>query len=84
MKQIERLKLNQLSKEELQKRELKQIKGGNLCKCCCGYAGEPGGSLTTSNMTANYNAGHTSSYGEEFCYCIDSIPWSGKFGDFGN
>ena len=35
-------------------------------------------------MTANYNAGHTSSYGEEFCYCIDSIPWSGKFGDFGN
>jgi len=85
MKQIERLKLNQLSKEELQKRELKQLKGGNLCKCCCGYAGEPGGSLTTSNMTANYQSGYMESYGDPaYCYCVNSIPWSGGFGDFGN
>ena len=75
MKQIERLKLNQLSKEELQKRELKQIKGGNQCVCCCGYAGEPGGAPTGEYALANYNAGYEQSYGDpEFCVCFDSLP----------
>jgi natural product precursor len=83
MKQIERLKLNQLSKEELQKRELKQLKGGNECVCCCGYAGEPGGYSTGDNALANYQSGYTESYGDPaFCYCVDSLPWSGPFGNF--
>ncbi len=83
MKQIERLKLNQLSKDDLKKRELNQIRGGERCKCCCGYAGEPGGALTGENALANYNAGYEQSYGDQdFCYCFYELPYSGGYGTF--
>lgn len=75
MKQIERLKLNQLSKDELQKRELKQIRGGERCKCCCGYSGDPGGAPFYENALANYQAGYEYSYGDPLtCLCFDEIP----------
>lgn len=72
MKKIEKLKLNQLSKEELKKRELNQIRGGSCCKCCCGYQWE-GDSSTGDNYSANLAAGHTSSYGD-ICACGSSVP----------
>lgn len=34
MKQIKKLKLNQIDKDELKKREQLEIRGGD---CCCGY-----------------------------------------------
>ena len=75
MKKIEKLKLNQLSKDELKKRELNHIKGGSdeCCKCCCGYSGEPGGSSTKDNWSANQALGHKGSYGT-FCGCGSSMP----------
>lgn len=47
MKKIERLKLNQLSKTELERRELNNLKGGTNC-CICGCQG-PSGSVDNSN-----------------------------------
>ena len=74
MKKIEKLKLNQLSKDELKKRELNQIKGGSdeCCKCCCGYVFE-GGSSTMENYSANFAAGHKESYGT-LCICDNVLP----------
>jgi len=73
MKQIERLKLNQLSKDELKKRELNYLKGGNACcECCCGYVAENGIS-TAENGATNLNAGYTQSYGD-VCYCGVAFP----------
>ncbi|MDR1202106.1 MAG: TIGR04149 family rSAM-modified RiPP [Tannerellaceae bacterium] len=40
MKQLGKLKLNQLSKEELNKREMNRITGGAPGECCiCQYGG---------------------------------------------
>ena len=33
MKQVRKLKLSQLSKNELEKKELKKLKGGGCCIC---------------------------------------------------
>ena len=41
MKKLGKLKLNQLSKAELEKKEMKHLTGGDfLCSCGCLYAGE--------------------------------------------
>lgn len=52
------LKLNSLESNNLSKRELSNIRGGNpnwpgKCGCGCLYEGEPGGSSTFNNMAAN-------------------------------
>ncbi len=61
MKKIKKLKLNQLSKDELGKREMNYIKGGDCC-CGCWYAGS-GGSSTYDNGMANLNGGGLHSSG---------------------
>ncbi len=52
------LKLNKLSQSVLNKREMKEAKGGNRrsCGCGCNYEGR-GGSSTANNGMANYNGG---------------------------
>ncbi|MFZ5430205.1 MAG: TIGR04149 family rSAM-modified RiPP [Bacteroidota bacterium] len=57
MKNLGRLKLNQLSKANLKKRELISLKGGFLCSCACCYEGQPGGSSTGDNAVANSDNG---------------------------
>ncbi len=53
MKSISRLKITQLSKAELGKRELNRLVGGENC-CICGCLGS---SSSFSNSGANYNGG---------------------------
>ena len=49
-----KLKLNELSKTELNEREMCRILGGaGACQCGCHYEGKPGGSSTASNNSAN-------------------------------
>lgn len=45
MKQVRKLKLSQLSKNELEKKELKKLKGGGCCIC--------GGGGGSANASAN-------------------------------
>ena len=74
MKKLERLKLNQLSREELKKRELNQIKGGTgeCCGCGCYYQFEQGSS-TSDNYSANIAQGYSISYGGNVA-CGTTIP----------
>ncbi|VAW25164.1 hypothetical protein MNBD_BACTEROID01-355 [hydrothermal vent metagenome] len=62
MKKLKKLKLNQLSKAEVEKRELNALRGGCLCRGCgCLYEGEQcssgdsyyGGADSGDNATAN-------------------------------
>jgi len=39
----------------VEKREMKNIKGGNYCGCACQYAGTPGGSSSSDNLNANFD-----------------------------
>lgn len=57
MKAISRLKITQLSKAELSKRELNRLVGGERC-CLCGCQGP---SSTSDNKGAN-NSGGASGY----------------------
>jgi natural product precursor len=85
MKQIGKLKLNQLSKAELNEREMNLIKGG-ACGCGCLYANS-GGSSTSSNDSANYQSGYTSpgsNYGSSCSPCSsnsanESDFWHGNY-----
>ena len=66
---IKRFKLNELSANELRKKEMNAIIGGKRpCGCSCAYAGV-GGSNTSDNMQANYNydysSGNTCNFTEE-------------------
>lgn len=65
MKQIGKLKLNQLSKAELNEREMNFIKGGS-CSCGCHYAGS-GGSSSCENSQANLDYSYTSYGGGKTC-----------------
>lgn len=47
MKQVRKLKLSQLSKNELEKKELKKLKGGGCCIC--------GGGGGSANASANHS-----------------------------
>jgi len=58
MKNLKRLKLNQIGKAELEKREMNFLLGGNCCNCGCAYAGN-GGSSTSDNLYANSDNGYT-------------------------
>ncbi len=64
MKKLKKLKLNQLSKAEMGKRELNHLRGGCGSMCGCQYEGEQcssgdsyyGGSSSNENAIANANA----------------------------
>lgn len=63
MKKLSKLKLNQLSKNEIEKREMNMISGGSICctPCPCAYYGPQegpddgmyGGSSPKDNRAAN-------------------------------
>lgn len=62
MKAISRLKITQLSKAELSKRELNRLVGGeNCCLCGCHYANAEGSS-TGDNGGANNVGGASGKY----------------------
>ena len=51
------LKLSQLAKKELMKKEMREIKGGDVvCGCGCCYANQ-GGASTLENGAANAQGG---------------------------
>ena len=82
---LKKLKLNELSNSDLNEREMVRILGGGepgCCQCGCNYEGQPGGSSTSSNDSANDANGYTSDPGSHPCDCYpnthDSItcdPW---------
>ena len=62
MKNVSKLKLIQLSKDELKKREMNLLKGGDYTDCCgCGFG--------TDNRNANSAAGYGSSAGDTTGNC---------------
>ena len=51
---MKNLKLNTLANQNLNSKEMNAIKGGADCCCCgCMYQGQPGGSSTSANDSAN-------------------------------
>lgn len=55
----QKIKLNNLAKNNLDNREMKELKGGNVCGCGCCYAGS-GGSSTEANGSANNKSNYYS------------------------
>jgi len=61
MKNLGKLKLNQLNKAEIEKREMNALRGGGGCVCGCLYSGGQcssgdsyyGGSSNVNNTCAN-------------------------------
>lgn len=59
---IKKIKLNALSSEAIQQKEMNAIVGGKKCGCSCAYETH-GGSTTSANMSANYRLEISSLYG---------------------
>jgi natural product precursor len=74
MKTLNKIKLNNLSAENLSNKQMKEIKGGaGVCGCSCYYA-EEGGSSTSANCFANEDlptGAGVSIYGPIIMNCID-------------
>ena len=49
---MNKIKLNKLEENDLSKREMNQIRGGERCGCACAYSNS-GGSSTRDNGIAN-------------------------------
>lgn len=73
------LKITQLSKSELEEREMKMLYGGYDCSCGCLYDDEPYGSSTKDNQKANIAGGYTTpGYGKcDSIIGFISINWYG-------
>lgn len=70
MKKVGRLKLNDLSKPDLEKRKMNSLVGGSCCECGCG----PPNNNVSSNETANYNSGYSESGGTGGnCTCLIGV-----------
>lgn len=64
---IKRFKLNDLSTEALQQKEMNAIMGGTrICSCSCYWASQ-GGSSSDDNKSANYNLGDSGGYSTDGC-----------------
>jgi natural product precursor len=75
MKTLNKIKLNNLSAENLSDKQMKEIKGGNdpYCYCSCYYA-QDGGSGTDDNCFANQDIpSGKSSYGTFTAFCWEGI-----------
>ena len=73
MKNLSKIKLNQLSKVELEKREQQKLLGGGSC-CGCGCNGP---SSTWDNAVANWNNKLPDSEGgEKMCACWGDDQWT--------
>jgi len=63
MKHLNKLKLNQLAKADLSKREMNALLGGvGCCGCGCAYR-DQGGSSDATNGSTNRSSGYYSPYG---------------------
>ena len=62
MKKLGKIKLNQLEKVDLKKREMEYILGGDDCDTCACAFGE-------ENKVANDNYGYSQSGGSGYCAC---------------
>ncbi|MDR2534214.1 MAG: TIGR04149 family rSAM-modified RiPP [Tannerellaceae bacterium] len=72
MKQLSKLKLNIVSKAELEKREMNLLVGGECCGCGCN-----GSSSTDSNAHANYEHGYSELYGgAKWCWIHGGTSWT--------
>jgi len=82
---LEKISLKQLSKADLNERELCRLWGGGdpgCCQCGCNYAGS-GGSSSPTNYGANDDSGYTSDPGAEPCNCDEKDdPKEGMMCDF--
>jgi natural product precursor len=72
MKKLSKIKLNQLNKSLMDKRELINLLGGGYgagtcCGCGCHYYGQ-GGSSSFGNGSANFNEGYYSPGGQKGCW----------------
>ena len=75
MKDLKRLKLVQLSKDELKRKEMDLIKGGSNTYECCGC----GSNTANKNANSSYGYGHSST-GSASCY---DWFWGGNSGWYG-
>lgn len=67
MKNLGKLKLNELSKMEMEKREMSNLRGGLTCGCGC--AAEPGDyQVILANQNANAESGYGSPGGNYVCW----------------
>lgn len=73
MKKDLKIKLNQLSKAELNEKEMNRLLGGDNC-CLCGCSGP---SSSCDNLTANHDGGESGLYSPG-----GGNYWSGDF--YGN
>jgi natural product precursor len=72
MKKLSQLKLNQIGKSELKKREMRQLVGGECCGCGCN-----GPSSTDDNALANHGYGYSQSYGgAKWCWTYGGTSWN--------
>lgn len=71
MKKIEKLKLNQLSHSELEKREMNFLLGGSDSSCICGcvYADEGGASKADNGYTNWYSRLDSPGGGDYYGQC---------------
>ena len=75
MKSIGKLKLNQLSKAELEKRAMSDLRGGDpTCGCGCHYA-ESGGASLYDNQNANAANNQGSYGGNVICWDWTASGW---------
>jgi natural product precursor len=72
MKTLNKIKLNNLSAENLSEKQMKEIRGGDetaSCSCACHWA-DQGGSSTMENCSANKALGYFSPYyGQSWSDC---------------
>ncbi len=56
MKQLKKIKLNDLNESELKEREMNALYAGRACSCSCSA---PGGSSISNNGNGNYRIGES-------------------------
>jgi natural product precursor len=71
MKKLNRLKMTQLSKADLEARQMNAVRGGTCCGCDC-----HGPSSTYDNQNANAHYGYDSIGGNVVCWCWVVAPGS--------
>ncbi len=74
MKKLGKLKLNQISKVEMEKKSMNQLRGGD-CGCGCHYSND-GGSSAMVNANENQSNNQTSYGGDNFTYSNGTGCWT--------
>ncbi len=71
MKKLGKLKLNQMCKSEMEKRELSKLMGGENCECGCA-----GTSSSTDNFNENYDNDYSQSGGDPYLCACDTMSYT--------